>query len=782
MNTAPDHESGTLEATVPEPIASLDVEVQAMFERVRVRLGMRAGGPEMVGRYELRDWIGRGGMGEVYRAYDTELEREVALKLIAPRPGSDSQVLRQRLRREAQLLAKLDHPNVVKVYDSGGHQGRAYLVMEFVRGATLRQLQAVGALSTPELLTVYIQAGRGLVAAHERGVVHRDFKPDNVFVGDDRHARVGDFGLAHVLGEVEAIAGSGGGGSTSSRLTQAGELLGTLGYMAPEQLRGEGSNARADQYAFCAALWEALTGDRPFAGASSRALIEAMQTEPRGGEEIDGRLRRALLVGLSARPEQRHASVAELLAAIEELLERPARRRRRRRRVAGGLIVSTGLVAVILGYRAKYPDCPLADEVATLAASTDWDAVASRTSRRTADRLQSRLTSMRADAARSCVIGDEASRQHVNSLLGSLRTLLDAAADEPTPQWAERVAMFELDFVSKATVPMSDSGYKRLLDEVKPLDDAWRVDELIAKCEEIERVSWESPADRAAFLLICGRARSVKGDWSLAMANYRQARLNAESIADRQRRLRANLEAARTVIMRQQEYERGEELLAQARDLLSALKVGVYDPRRAEYDEIAGVLARAQDRPDEALTLTRRAVRRQLLVGTNNQRVPALTNLANLRGARAEPVRAELAFRLALYLGPNDPEAAYNLARFLSNEDHDLDEARALLETVLASDEHDLRLIATTCLLGLQNESDDRAAVAGEVAKLIALLRDPQIPRTPEHEVESWMTVALTLASLGDDGPEFRAARDRVPLDYRPQLDAAIAAMIEAPK
>ncbi|MCA9683705.1 MAG: serine/threonine protein kinase, partial [Myxococcales bacterium] len=231
------------EGELPEEIAGLDLETQAMFERVSARLGLSNGESTRIGRYELREWIGRGGMGQVWRAHDPELGREVAIKLVSPRPGREPGVLRARLRREAQVLARLEHPNVVAVYDAGVHRGQVYVVMELVDGLTLRASQK--GLEADELLGLYADAARGLLAAHARGIVHRDFKPDNVFVGKDHRARVGDFGLAHALlepdSDQEPTAGAKEEGAketdaetTEQRLTSLGEVVGTLGYVAPE--------------------------------------------------------------------------------------------------------------------------------------------------------------------------------------------------------------------------------------------------------------------------------------------------------------------------------------------------------------------------------------------------------------------------------------------------------------------------------------------------------------------------------------------------------------------
>ncbi|MBX7077531.1 MAG: serine/threonine protein kinase, partial [Nannocystaceae bacterium] len=205
-----------------------------------------------IGRYVVLDVLGRGGMGTVFAAWDPELDRKVALKLLrsdrVARPEDQ-----RRLLREAQALAKLAHPHVVAVHDTGTLDGEVYVAMEFVDGASLRQWQRVAPRSWRELLRIYLQAGLGLAAAHDVGLVHRDFKPDNVLVGNDGRARVADFGLAR-SGEAE------GEPATARDSGESSDFAGTPGYMAPEQRRGDPVDARADQFAFCRALHEALVG------------------------------------------------------------------------------------------------------------------------------------------------------------------------------------------------------------------------------------------------------------------------------------------------------------------------------------------------------------------------------------------------------------------------------------------------------------------------------------------------------------------------------------------
>ena len=203
---------------------------------------------ERMGRYEIERLIGAGGMGVLYVAKDTKLDRHVALKLM--RPHYADEVGRARLLREAQAMARLSHPNVVNVFDLGEVDERVFVAMEFVEGGTLRDwLKSPHPVS--EVLQLFRQAGEGLLAAHRAGIVHRDFKPENVLIGADGRARVTDFGLARPGEFLEQPLKQHGAGAAPIDLTQTGTVLGTPAYMSPEQLRLEPADARSDQYSFC---------------------------------------------------------------------------------------------------------------------------------------------------------------------------------------------------------------------------------------------------------------------------------------------------------------------------------------------------------------------------------------------------------------------------------------------------------------------------------------------------------------------------------------------------
>ncbi len=297
-----------------------------------------------IGRYTVLALVGRGGMGAVYSAYDPELDRRVALKLLhAEAEGGDARA-QARLLREAQVTAKLSHPNVVVIYETGTFGDSVFIAMEFVEGLTLSAWLRAATRTRAEIMRVFLAAGRGLAAAHAAALIHRDFKPDNVMVMDDGQVRVMDFGLARSAGEIDepardASVETSGPKSLSTKLTQTGALLGTPAYMAPEQFAAAPVDARTDQFSFCVALYESLYGARPFAGKTLPALMSAVVTgtiqEPPARRDVPSWLRRVVLRGLATKPDDRHPSMAALLAA----LERDPTVKRRRTAAAVAIVV-----------------------------------------------------------------------------------------------------------------------------------------------------------------------------------------------------------------------------------------------------------------------------------------------------------------------------------------------------------------------------------------------------------------------------------------------------------
>lgn len=225
-----------------------------------------------LGPYEIAAKIGEGGMGEVYRARDTRLNRDVAVKVL-PASFADDADRRARFEREALAVAALSHPNIVAIFDIGAHDGQVYVVMELLTGATLRERLQGGALAVRKAVDIAVQIARGLGAAHGKGIVHRDLKPENVFLLDDGQVKILDFGLARQFG------GDDNNDATRTAATNPGTVLGTLGYMAPEQVRGQAVDARVDVFAFGAVLFEMVSGQRAFHGDTAADTMTAILTK-----------------------------------------------------------------------------------------------------------------------------------------------------------------------------------------------------------------------------------------------------------------------------------------------------------------------------------------------------------------------------------------------------------------------------------------------------------------------------------------------------------------------
>ncbi len=309
---------------------------------------------DAIGRFVVLGVLGAGGMGLVYSAYDPHLDRKVAIKLLHGGAASSAADARTRLLREAQAMAKINHPNVIKVHEVGMLGEKVYVAMEFAEGGTVRAWLHGQRRGLPQILDTFVQAGRGLAAAHAAGLIHRDFKPDNVLLAKDGTVRVTDFGLVSAMHPVEdgeptvdappvAPLEMSLSGTTplSQNLTRTGSIMGTPTYMSPEQFNGGVATARSDQFSFCVALYEALYGERPFAGATFASLATTVTTgkisPPPKTADVPSWLRRVVLRGLSIKPADRFASIDALLS---ELLRDRTRRTRRIAAIVAGIALA----------------------------------------------------------------------------------------------------------------------------------------------------------------------------------------------------------------------------------------------------------------------------------------------------------------------------------------------------------------------------------------------------------------------------------------------------------
>jgi tetratricopeptide (TPR) repeat protein len=482
---------------------------------------------DQVGRYLLLDPLGRGAMGQVLRAYDPDLDRQVAIKILHER-GDHGPDLRERLLREAKAMARIHHPHVVSIYDAGMHEGAVFIAMEIVDGPSLDRW-----LMTPrsraEILDVLTGAARGLAAAHAAGVIHRDFKPANVLVTEDGRAKVGDFGLA---GTDDATKEA-----TSDAKARA-RAMGTPAYMSPEHFAGVGIDARSDQFSFAIALHEALHGARPFSATTWPELAIQIHTGDvvstlatrRGG--IDGIIRRALAV----KPEQRFESMDAVIAALERA-RRPAWHRWAG---AGAVMLAVGLLA--LGRTSAAEPCetgaqrveafwgPSAKAALRIGGSDYTEAFASSARAQLEDALDGYATQWSSAHDESCTaVGPQArhgtpaqqrTAQCLDNRLDSLQGLAELAATEPLD--AGRVG--ELI----GTLPaLEDCTSGSWIPYPSDPEDAARAAELHRSLARIRRTRL---MDRSALVIDDARtaveqARELGEPYLLALALSQQARV-----------------------------------------------------------------------------------------------------------------------------------------------------------------------------------------------------------------------------------------------------------------
>jgi tRNA A-37 threonylcarbamoyl transferase component Bud32 len=314
----------------------------------------------MLGRYRIEHELGAGAVGAVYAAFDPDLERRIALKVLRRATASDH--ARERLLREARAMARLAHPNVVTVHEVGTAAGRDFIAMELIRGDTLADWLRAAPRSPAEILDAFLAAGRGLAAAHAAGIVHRDFKPRNVLRSRDGRIAVTDFGLARgtdgelppALEDTLPLGAASRARHERQELTETGALVGTPAYMAPEQWRGDAVTPGTDQFAYCVALWEALSGERPYRGQSLDELRRRIAAGPAAldASRIPRRLRGLLRRGLDPDPARRWPSMTALLQRLGPT---------RRVRVAVAVATALGAIAVAGAVAdALHPDEPAA--------------------------------------------------------------------------------------------------------------------------------------------------------------------------------------------------------------------------------------------------------------------------------------------------------------------------------------------------------------------------------------------------------------------------------------
>jgi len=686
-----------------------------------------------LGRYLVLGTVGRGGMGVVVEAHDEILDRSVAVKLLYPGALKRSE---RRLLREAQALARLSHPNVVQIYDIGELDGQTFIAMELVRGRTLR---VWGREPHPwrVALSVYLQAARGLAAAHAKGLMHRDFKPENCIIDDEGRVRVLDFGLARevapstltaALDEALGLEDEPTAHALGEKLTRPGVLMGTLGYMSFEQLKGHPADAQSDQFSFCVSLYEAIYGVAPYGGESISSLFAAMLAGTRqpapAGIVVPRRLSQALWRGMSKESAERWPSMDALIDELEAL----SSTRRSRAIVIGlgmGLVLTAGLA-----FMREAPDpCP---DVATALAGT-WDAeirhgVEQSFTRHGPDdstllpRVVERLdgyanawADMTTDSCRATFVVRRQSEAQLeqrtrclerrrNQLVATVAVLADAEdADElnravvlpfrlPALDPCAEAMSDELDDVP--TVALDDARPARIrreIDEASTLREAGRTAKATALAEAALAEARElgEPGLQAEALECLGRLQAESGSMSAARATLEEAIMTANSASDDPTAARAWMSLLFVTTM-QGEHARAEGYALPARaavarnddDVLQAWLLNNLAILAADQDDFV----EARERFEQALALKQATLGPDHVdVGIAWQNLGAmLTNAGQHQAAADALAHAQEIF--AATLGESHPWNTLVLYNSCHAEQglHRFNEALALCERALA--------------------------------------------------------------------------------------------------
>lgn len=753
-------QAGNFEVT-GDPLDELGHVGRASFEDVCVGLNLKPRPTEVkLGRYLLERCIGSGGMGVVHLAMDPKLEREVAIKRVRPRPHLSTQALRDRLEREGKTLARLGHPNVVHVYEIGEHEGEIFLAMEYVKGETLRDWERRPERTEPEIIRAYVEAGKGLAAAHAKHVIHRDFKPDNVFVSDKGRIQVGDFGLAGLIHELDVA-------TDIDRLTNSGDLLGTLPYVAPERLRGEAGDARSDQFAFSVALWRALTQEWPFSGDQRPDLLRAVAAaELRGGTALPRWLRKILSRGLAAEPDHRYPDMGQLVAALERGLGRG------KRWLTGGVLSLAGLVATLgvgfgLASRSSPRICAVELALAQTPEPSQWHDLRARLGQDLGrlDDLEQDLRSLASQTQQLCRTGDRVQIEHETAWLEDLNSLIDGSL--------EGEALY--GYIDWLHARRSDGPPPKPLspETIASLHEAERrtlANDLDGALDELEHADARSsePFERAEIRLRRGRVLSLQGNYEQARSDFEAARADADAARYDDARLRANLLAAEIALKRLHDFKLAQDHLASVAPIATRIEESWLSPRRALYEELLAVKAQRQGQLNLALALQLRVLLRHRLAGTPaHVFARSLAGLGVILEDRGNVDTAERCYRAALVTLPGPSPDRYQVTFLLG---------RSIAERAIAGDEHarteesqsylreaaagrpELAAAALTVWLRLELLTGADTGVMAQLGERLFPLLGDDSKIDPVHQYEGWQSLALAAAAANDAGELERAA------------------------
>lgn len=691
----------------------------------------------VVGRYVVSSVLGHGGMGRVYEAWDENLERRIALKVLRPDVFTAGRQGQRRLLREAQALARVAHPNVVPVFDVGRFEGRIYVAMEHVQGETLRVWMSRSP-SWSAVVDIFVRVADGLHAVHEMGLVHRDFKPGNVMLGSDGRPRVMDFGLARACADHTGLqeaasdthTGTASASSTTGRfvggdpletsLTVAGTAVGTPPYMAPEQHHGQAIDARADQYAYCVTLFEALCGRRPFEADDVDELARRKSAGPPNvpaGSQVPPWLVAILRRGLQPPPDARFASMRELSAALE-------RGRRPKGTRAAWLLGAAGIVG-LAAWMGPPPTTSCSDAPspidavwndaradalqAKLAGTGRSHAAATGAHLRT--RAEAWTTAWRAEARRQCEAGQAvaaSSRECLDHGLHVLDVSL-AALDDASPDDA-------LDGAPAALAGLPDPGdcWRARSDAIEPpapehVDEVAAIRALLDTSDAQGRLGRYDAAAREAddaleraralgyaplvaeALVVAARATNAGGDPTRAVEMLREAALGAQSIGHDEIVASAAAELVRLLATTAPDFEQADQWARVGQSALA--RGGLGESARIRLVHSIAVLDLQRDALEPA-----DAGFREVLAHVEEARDPdpvriafAVQDLARTAARRGatQDARDHTTRSLALLeaeLGPEHPELADGLifAGSLANAEGDLEGSIALHRRALA--------------------------------------------------------------------------------------------------